>query len=192
MRLLLLHSDCLFGFDSVSILFLIVYFWINLQLNWAASAYEFATTTIVKLENTSNIEPIAYNLTAATNQQVSLPCFVEHGRKFIWMSTRRDEILSIDKSVITSDVRFSVESRDSANGKSDCQQQQQQATSSIVRHRKRLSVNSTIELETKHGCWMNLIISSVNAQDQGYYLCQIDTMSSTRVYLNVLGKLNLP
>lgn len=37
------------------------------------------------------------------------------------------------------------------------------------------------------GCWVYLVINSVNLYDEGLYVCQIDTMTSTWVQLNILG-----
>ena len=51
-----------------------------------------------------------FNITTVLNGQVKLPCFIEKGRKFIWMQATRDEILSIDNNLITNDLRFNIES----------------------------------------------------------------------------------
>lgn len=98
-----------------------------------------------------------FNITAVINKQVKLPCFIQNGRKYIWMHVKRDEILSIDNMVITPDRRFSIEK----------------------------TVSS--DVDQSGGCWVNLVINSVNLNDESVYICQIDTMSSSRVNLNILG-----
>ncbi len=118
-----------------------------------------------------------FNITTLLNSQVKLPCYIEKGRKFIWMQTTRHEILSIDSNLITSDKRFSIESTKKCGG-------------SHFSHRKtliKLAGSNHSESVKKNGCWSNLVINDVNLSDEGVYLCQIDTMSSSKVYLNILG-----
>ena len=50
------------------------------------------------------------NLTGILSKQVKLPCVVERDRKFIWMRSERDEIISIDRTLISNDKRLSLDS----------------------------------------------------------------------------------
>jgi hypothetical protein len=130
------------------------------------------------------------NLSTVLNKQVKLPCYIQKGRKFIWMQADRNEILTIDNILITSDRRFSIETSP------DCATNLINPNELIVRHRKSTNDddNEKEEDETylsieRNGCWIHLIIENVSLDDEGLYICQIDTMSSTKISMNVLGKI---
>lgn len=116
------------------------------------------------------------NLTSIVSKQAKLPCFVQAGRKFIWMQANRDEILSVDANVITGDRRFSVEMTNQCTDELN--------RTSTGRRRSSLAVDGD-------GCLVYLVINGVSLYDEGLYLCQIDTMTSTLVYLNILGEFGL-
>ena len=113
------------------------------------------------------------NLTAIVDKQTRLPCFVEYGRKFIWMQTKRDLIIAIDNNVIASDRRFKLETKCSTLPHNRLRQAE-----FIFKYSSSKDLN---------GCWNNLVIENVHLDDESLYICQIDTMLSTRVNLNVLG-----
>lgn len=139
------------------------------------------------------------NLTSIMSKQAKLPCFVQSGRKFIWMQANRDEILSIDANVITGDRRFSIEQTNRCRMAAGTNSQRRDAaTVSIMglgnyTSRDELSDDdsdfpSLSFSPDTHGCWVFLIINGASLYDEGLYVCQIDTMTSTWVYLNILGK----
>jgi len=138
------------------------------------------------------------NITTIYNQNAVLPCFVQTNRKFIWMHTDRDEIISIAQTIINGDNRLHIES--------ECYDSE--ASETLKRHgvnneksieefvykyskvkRRRQTTNATVNPnESADGCWRNLQMTKVQLEDEGFYICQIDTMLSARVYLNVLSK----
>ena len=133
------------------------------------------------------------NMTSVLNKQIHLPCFVEKGRKFIWMKADRNEILTIDSMMITSDRRFGIELA------SDCYDKPTATAKSEGSNGVRVSVFNSKNNETfisesnnqvitldNYGCWVYLTIENINASDEGLYVCQINTMSTTRIQLNVL------
>ncbi len=118
------------------------------------------------------------NVSTILYKQVKLPCFVEKGRKFIWMNMYRDEIISVDYNIITSDKRFEIEAATTS-------------TATTLINKESMSVfneNSKKQQTQPHGFWINLIINGVNNYDEGIYICQIDTMTTNKVFLNILGK----
>ena len=138
------------------------------------------------------------NVTSITTKQAKLPCFVQAGRKFIWMQANRDEIISIDGNVITADRRFSVEQTARCRTKSTGDETRRRALPDpfaiVIMSGQNQSVAQTIRddlvIDGDHdGCWVYLVINSVSLYDEGLYVCQIDTMTSTLVYLNILGEL---
>ena len=146
--------------------------------------------------NGENNQRRQLNATTILGKQARLPCFVQSGRKFIWMQANRDEILSIDGNVITGDSRFGVEHT------SRCRSSAARRALPIVIATTDSMLNQTennglltndvniVDSEksvTDDGCWVYLIINSVSLYDEGLYVCQIDTMTSTLVNLNILG-----
>lgn len=137
------------------------------------------------------------NVTSITTKQAKLPCFVQAGRKFIWMQANRDEIISIDGNVITADRRFSVEQTGRCRTKSTGDETRRRALPDpfaiVIMSGQNQSMAQTIGddlvIDGDHdGCWVYLVINSVSLYDEGLYVCQIDTMTSTLVYLNILGE----
>ena len=108
------------------------------------------------------------NLTGILNKQVKLPCVVERDRKFIWMRSERDEIISIDRTLISNDKRLSLDS-------SRCLAKQARGVETSA--------------AGKDDCLVSLVINELTVNDEGLYLCQIDTMISTKIFLSVLGTL---
>jgi hypothetical protein len=131
------------------------------------------TDTVDLTKNISHSRSVV-NVTTLINKSAKLPCFIEVGRKFIWMQANRDEILSIDTNLITSDKRFGIEQSQSCSS----------SNSNLINFQMSLKKNLTNQ---NNGCWVYLVINSVSLFDEGQYLCQIDTMSSTLVSLNILG-----
>lgn len=158
------------------------------------------------------------NVTSITSKQAKLPCFVQSGRKFIWMHANRDEILSIDGNMITSDRRFSVEqtgrcrNRDGGSGGGGAGGGEETRRRAIATDPFSIVImsgmNQTMEgdehlflmtsggggggggdegEQPTSGCLVYLVINSVGLYDEGLYVCQIDTMTSTWVHLNILG-----
>ena len=118
------------------------------------------------------------NITAVSNKKVQLPCFVEMNRKFIWMHSGRNEVISIGTNVLNNNKqRFSIDSKCY-----DSHSNRKSAEEFLFEYSK------FKEKSNAAGCWMNLIIESINSRDEGLYICQINTMSSAKVYLNILGK----
>lgn len=151
-------------------------------------------TTLSKANN-QNFEFNKLNITSILNKQIKLPCFIQTGRKFIWMHANRDEILSIDSNIITGDRRFSIEQTQ------ECSNFDEPKLPTVVAKPTTNFTQTTSDLLLPNfdmsvansgggggGCWVYLIINSVNLYDEGMYVCQIDTMTSTLVYLNILGK----
>lgn len=155
-----------------------------------------ACQTVYDIIDSDKKQEVTYlNVTTVYNHNAVLPCFVQSNRKFIWMHTDRDEIISIAQTIINGDNRLRIES--------DCYDSE--ASETLKRHgvhqgrsidefvykyanlkRKRrqdMKPNRSVD-----GCWRNLQIKKVQLEDEGFYICQIDTMSSARVYLNVLSK----
>ena len=146
--------------------------------------------------NGENNQRRQLNATSILGKQARLPCFVQSGRKFIWMQANRDEILSIDGNVITGDSRFGVEHtsrcRSSAARRAlpiviattDSMFNQTENNGILTNDVNIVDSEKTV---TDDGCWVYLIINSVSLYDEGLYVCQIDTMTSTLVNLNILG-----
>lgn len=127
-----------------------------------------------KIHNFENI----LNITTELNKKASLPCFVETNRKFIWMHTGRDEIISIATTIINGNRRLQIESKCMNTDSTDL---------TVRRGTSRQFRNSIFKKKKQtNGCWKNLVIDQIRLEDEGVYICQIDTMSSARVYLNVL------
>jgi hypothetical protein len=143
------------------------------------------------------------NLTSVLSKPIRLPCMVERGRKFIWMKADRNEILTIDNMLITNDRRFSIEHSHECydkpvssgaggdllvNKKMKSKGKTHVASGIQSRHANadHVSVDGGISVESV-GCWVYLCIENINMDDEGLYVCQIDTMSSTKISLNVLG-----
>ena len=129
------------------------------------------------------------NLSTALNKQSRLTCLIQKGRKFIWMQADRNEILAIDQMLMTSDRRFSIETA------SDCVENKHEANSIRTKKSTHAGSYTSDEFDTndlnlleENACWIHLVIENVNLSDEGLYVCQIDTMSSTRIGMNVLGK----
>jgi hypothetical protein len=136
------------------------------------------------------------NLTSVLNKQIRLPCMVENGRKFIWMKADRNEILTIDNMLITGDRRFSIEhsaecydkvAKSDSSGSNTKKTNKKVHGSNIQSRHVTHDENSGISVENV-GCWVYLCIENVNMNDEGLYVCQIDTMSSTRISVNILGE----
>jgi hypothetical protein len=171
------------------------------------------------------------NITAFIDKTAQLPCFVESGRKFIWIRAKRSEVLSIDSTIITDDKRFDMPKTPECfvknkrnlynfisfnNQKLDrndgiqlkprrfnelhiinslpttislsANQQKDRIITNRNQHKKEEQEEDEIKL--KNGCWRNMLLKDIKIEDEGLYICQIDTMSSFKVYLNILGKFN--
>jgi hypothetical protein len=146
------------------------------------------------------------NLTSVLNKQIRLPCMVERGRKFIWMKADRNEILTIDNMLITGDRRFSIEHSAECYDKAVKTDNSNTAGSSSSSSNTIRKTNKGLSVQSRHtnvennnnnpngirvenvGCWVYLCIENVHMSDEGLYVCQIDTMSSTRISVNILGK----
>lgn len=119
------------------------------------------------------------NLTVNLNKQIRLPCLVERDRKFIWMNSKRAQIISIDRSIIIDDKRFSL---DLSNA--NCYT----STSKLNIQGRHVLSNRTTDLilPKKEFCLTYLVIDEAKMDDEGLYICQIDTMTSFKLQLNVL------
>lgn len=129
-----------------------------------------------------------YNLTTVVNKPARLPCFVERGRKSIWMKSDRNEILTVDNILITADKRFSIEQSPECFEKvikSNNNNNNQESRSSSKLNNIDNQIQSDLNVGTL-GCWVHLLIQSVSIEDEGMYVCQIDTMTSTRILVDVL------
>lgn len=155
--------------------------------------------TVYDIIDSDKKQEVTYmNVTTVYNHNAVLPCFVQSNRKFIWMHADRDEIISIAQTIINGDNRLRIES--------ECYDSE--ASETLKRHGvhdgrsidefvdkyanlKRKRRQGTKPNRSVDGCWRNLHINKVQLEDEGFYICQIDTMSSARVYLNVLSKRTL-
>lgn len=183
-----LNNLCVFTSVSICVVLLV-------ELSSALDETDFMPlSSQVELTNRSKIRN-ELNVTTIINKPTKLPCFIEDGRKFIWMQTNRDEILSIDNNLITSDKRFSIEQSQSClltsggggGGIAVKLNANNHHHNNHHANKQNETLSSFVADGTLGGCWVYLIINSVSLFDEGTYLCQIDTMSSTLVNLNILG-----
>jgi hypothetical protein len=135
-----------------------------------------------------------FNITTILNSQIKLPCYIEKGRKFIWMQATRDEILSIDNNLITNDLKFSVELTKKCSNSHPKKNKEYNLTNESTKSAKYSRFNNLTNYKEhysnnnkRYGCWSNLVINKVDLNDEGLYICQIDTMISSKIYLNILG-----